>query len=323
MRNNVLVITSSFDTHADVICPKIQDSGVRIFRFNTDELERYEIGLIPTTAALSIVDKVEQKRITPREIGSVWYRRPSSDKTIEKSLDDESIKLFKYETKGWVKSITFGFENSFWVTAPWLLYKSRIKSNQLLVAHSVGLNVPKTLITRDSNLVKRFYDECPNGIVAKSLKVPFVESKDVYHSLRTQEITPSDLSDSSLYICPTIFQERISVSYELRVVAIGRRLFAFKVTTKEKCVTDIRASGKDNIEYTPWKISPALSDKILSLLNRFNLPFSSMDLLVDQTGNEFFIDLNPNGQWLWLEYTAGVIMSDLFVEMMISGQMPA
>jgi hypothetical protein len=182
--------------------------------------------------------------------------------------------------------------------------------------------VPRTLITMDCDLVKRFYLECQNGMIAKSLKVPYLESKDVYYTIRVQEISASDITDQSLYVCPTIFQEKISVLYELRIVAIGRRLFAFKATRKKTETLDIRTGGLDNVVYSPCIISTSLSRKIIDLLSRFQIPFSSMDFLVDKDGVEYFIDLNPNGQWLWLEFVTGVIMSDLFIDMLISRRLP-
>ncbi len=322
MRNTVLVITSDSDTHADFICPRIQKVGTQIFRFNTDDLDRYEIDFKPAFNHLTLVDNKEGACITGANVKSVWYRRPSSDKNISKPLDEISSRFFRGETKEWVKCITFALKTSFWITAPWILYKARVKTNQLSVAHNVGLIVPNTLITRDRRSVEIFFRQYPNGIIAKSLKLPFVESKDAYHVLRTQEVTEDDLENPSLYICPTIFQEKISVLYELRVVAIGRKLFTFKATIKEKRGLDIRTGGLENVEYTPHSISEEVRRKILLLLNHFNLPFSSMDFLVNQDGKEFFIDLNPNGQWLWLEFSTGVNMSDPFIEMLVSGRMP-
>ncbi len=322
MKDVTLVITSDFDTHADFICSRMQETGVQVFRFNTNELDRYEIGLKPDSNQLTLLDCREQESVTETDVRSVWYRRPSSDKKAAEMLDEVGLKFFKGETKEWIKSITFAFGSAFWVTAPWLLYKARVKPNQLSVAHEVGLNVPKTLITRDRRLIETFYHECANGVVVKSLKVPFVESEDTYHVLRTQEVTRDDLENPSLYVCPTIFQEKISVLHELRIVAIGRHLFAFKATMKGGRPLDIRSGELGKVEYTPYSISKDMRDKILGVLNHFNLPFSSMDFLVDQDGKEFFVDLNPNGQWLWLEFLTGVVMSDMFIEMLRSGKIP-
>jgi len=318
----VLVITDNFDTHADFICPKITHYDTRVFRFDTNNLERYQIDLMPDLSKLLLVDKSDGDLISADEITSVWYRRPSPDRKADELIDADGLKFFRGETKEWIKSITFALKHCFWVTAPWLLYESRIKSRQLSVAQALGLQVPRTLITMDPDSVKRFYSECQDGMVAKPLKVPFVESKESFYTLRVQEINPADLDNPALYICPTVFQEKISVSHELRIVAIGHRLFAFKAVTKEKNALDIRSGGLGNVEYSACEISEALSSKIISMLSQFNTPFSSMDFLVDCDGREYFVDLNPNGQWLFLEFLTGVNMSDVFVEMLISCRMP-
>jgi len=128
--NKILVITSGFDSHADIICPKIENVGVQVFRFNTDELGRYEINLRPDKHFLSIMDRENQKKTTAEDVSSIWYRRPSPDRKADDLLDDDGLKFFRGETKEWIKSITFVLKNSFWVTSPWLLYEARIKSNQ-------------------------------------------------------------------------------------------------------------------------------------------------------------------------------------------------
>lgn len=316
----VLVITSSFDEHADILCPKFEKNGAGVFRFNTDNLEKYEIRLASEEPCLQIKDLESGEVVTSEDVSSVWYRRPSPDKSFDEKLDEDSIKLFRSETKEWVKSISLSLSKAFWVTHPSLLYEARIKSNQLMHARKVGLDVPKTIITRSKQPVESLLEECPDGVIAKSLRAPYVESKDSYYTLRTQEIKQRDLDDESLFVCPTVFQERIRAQYELRIVVVGERLFTFKATTKNKDVVDIRASGPNNIEYAYCSISSGLEVKIRNLVKGFHLPFSSMDLLVDQNGREFFVDLNPNGQWLWLEYSTGVNLSDSFIQMMTLGK---
>lgn len=322
MGATVLVLTSSFDEHADIVCSKIISLGTPVVRLDTDCLDRYEIGLMPTHPFLTIRDSVQHKGITAEDVISVWYRRPSPDRSFDEVLDADSLKFFRGETKEWIKSLTFALKDTFWVTPPWILYGARNKAHQLSVAASLGMRTPKTLITKNRALVERFMDECENGVVAKPLKAPYVESKDAYYTLRTQEIVKMDLDDPSLFICPTIFQEKVSTRHELRVVTIGKRLFAFSATPRERNALDIRTGGLGNIEYSSIEIQPLLKDRILKLTGYFNLPFSSMDLLVNQDGEEFFVDLNPNGQWLWLELTTGIVMSDLFVEMLVKGKIP-
>ena len=324
MKKQVLVITSDDDSHADILCPKIEKRGVKVFRFDTDRLSKYEINLrISSDTSFSIKNKRSERMILKENIGSVWYRRPAPDKSSDRFLDDEGVRFLRNESKEWIKSITLVLKDSFWVIAPWVLYESRVKTNQLLVARSFGLSIPRSLITRDKKVIEKFFDECTNGMIAKTLKTQYIESEHYGSTLSTQEICRNDLRDKDLFISPSIFQEKITTSYELRVVAVGRTLFAFRVIPKKgRKFLDIRTHGVENLEYTLVDISQDLSQKICKILDHFQLPFSSMDFLVDESGKEYFIDLNPNGQWLWLEMVTGTIMSDLFVEMLINQKMP-
>lgn len=318
----ILVLTSTFDEHADILCPRLEGAGASVFRLNTDQWNRYQIGLTTHAEALSLIDQESEHRIVGSDIKSVWYRRPSIDKSHYHELDADSAMFYRGETKELVKSLALALPHAFWVTSPHVLYVAKVKFNQLAVASQAGLWVPKTLITRDAILARAFFDSCPNGIVAKSLKVPYIESAEAYFALRTQTITRADLDDQSLFISPVIFQERIWRTYELRIVAVGRTLFAFKAVSNDAGSTDIRTSGPENIRYTPVDVSSALRVKILEMLRRFDLPFSSMDLLVDEQDREWFVDLNPNGQWLWLDPNTDLGISDAFVQMLASGLMP-
>lgn len=323
MPNRILVITCSVDVHADFLCQKIEKMGVQTFRFDTDKLDKYEIDFRISPDLFAIRDKKTGNKISNDEIGSVWYRRPTKDVTSDKLFDEEVIRFIRGETKEWIKSITLALKNSFWVVAPWVLYEARIKTNQLSVAQKIGLNVPKTLVTRNRSLIKEFFHKCPNGIIAKTLKIQYTESENNYSTLSTQEIQRKDLTDRSLCLSPCIFQEKITTSHELRIVIIGRKVFAFKVLPKiKRGILDIRANGLDNIEYVPCSIPIRLKQKIFQLLDHFGLPFSSMDFLIDLSGKEYFTDLNPNGQWLWLELQTGIVMSDLFAEMLIKKKIP-
>lgn len=42
------------------------------------------------------------------------------------------------------------------------------------------------------------------------------------------------------------------------------------------------------------------------MVRGFGLRFCSADLVLTPDGRHIFLDLNPNGQWLWLETEAGL-----------------
>jgi hypothetical protein len=53
-------------------------------------------------------------------------------------------------------------------------------------------------------------------------------------------------------------------------------------------------------------------------MNSFGINFASIDLIVTPSGEFVFLDLNPNGQWLWLEVELGLplvaAMADLLTK---------
>ena len=53
------------------------------------------------------------------------------------------------------------------------------------------------------------------------------------------------------------------------------------------------------------------------LMDAFELNFASLDMIVTPGGEYVFLELNPNGQWLWLEHELGLplvaTMADLLL----------
>ncbi len=45
----------------------------------------------------------------------------------------------------------------------------------------------------------------------------------------------------------------------------------------------------------------------------------SFDLAIDGAGNHWWLELNPNGQWGWLEPKTGLEMSAAFAELLTQG----
>ena len=42
-----------------------------------------------------------------------------------------------------------------------------------------------------------------------------------------------------------------------------------------------------------------------SMLAHYGLHFGAFDFIYSKEGKYFFLELNPNGQWLWLEEQSG------------------
>lgn len=61
---------------------------------------------------------------------------------------------------------------------------------------------------------------------------------------------------------------------------------------------------------------------LLTYLDHFELASGSFDFAVDKVGGLWWLELNPNGQWGWLEESTGLPMSAAFAELLTQGVAP-
>ena len=57
-----------------------------------------------------------------------------------------------------------------------------------------------------------------------------------------------------------------------------------------------------------------LLNKLLKLIQFYGLEFAAVDMGVLQNGEFVFLEINPNGQWLWLQYMTGFNLLDPFID---------
>jgi hypothetical protein len=56
-----------------------------------------------------------------------------------------------------------------------------------------------------------------------------------------------------------------------------------------------------DVTYRTTVLPMSLSKRILALMASYKLRFAAIDMAVDQKGRWHFFEINPNGQWAWLD----------------------
>jgi hypothetical protein len=59
------------------------------------------------------------------------------------------------------------------------------------------------------------------------------------------------------------------------------------------------------------------------MMHSFDLNFASIDMIVTPEGQFVFLDLNPNGQWLWLEQEIGLPLVASMADLLTKQYSPA
>lgn len=185
------------------------------------------------------------------------------------------------------------------------LARASSKAWQLQVATDIGFKVPATLITNDYDRVCKFVKA--QGVIAVKPFSPHYwheVDRGRYRVASTSVLDdPTVLDRQAVEICPTIYQKFVNKRHELRVTVIGRRIFVARIAKLNGgAFTDWRFHIGTGEERLQVDVLPAhLERKVLELLNELGLQYGCIDLVVDQNGDIYFLEINPSGQFLFVE----------------------
>ena len=86
---------------------------------------------------------------------------------------------------------------------------------------------------------------------------------------------------------------------------IGEKIFSARMNSQanENTRKDWRG-GEYQLE--PFSLPEQVEESILRLMDSFGINFASLDMILTPEGEFVFLELNPNGQWLWLEHELGL-----------------
>lgn len=245
---------------------------------------------------------------------SAWLRRPTH--LAEEDFDRIHPAFRKYSlqtVRGHADQLYGHFDSALWVSDRFAIEKAELKTRQLSMASRLGFNIPDTLVTSDLERAKRFIAEHPATIIKSySVEFPSVGDREYYFfSSRVTPDTPMDLRQMAA--SPLIFQEAIEVDYDLRITVVGDDVFAARVNVdpENRYPTGYRPSvcdwrfGKYTVEAYDG-LAEDTGHKCRALVKELGLNFGAIDMIVDKRGKFWFIEINPNGQWAFVEEEAGL-----------------
>lgn len=320
--NRILIITQEIDPHADAMVVALKKKGVRPVRFHTKDFPtRASINIqFDARGGQSLSLNCDGGSLEAGDIRSVWYRRPDKCELPGNLSKEERPIAF-----GECQEVLHGLYRTlggFWVNPP---DNNRIAESKILQAKraiEVGLRVPDTLITNDPDKFKEFYHAHAGNIIVKMQRQTFW-SQALALSIFTSKVDLSKLEHSDLIRnSPCLFQENIPKDVELRITVIGRRLFAVAIHSQEVGTgkVDWRRAESGSVPHTAYTLPKEIEDKLLALVDGFGLHFGAIDMIVTPEGEYVFLEINPNGQFGWLEDVLGLELFDTFADLLINGK---
>jgi glutathione synthase/RimK-type ligase-like ATP-grasp enzyme len=171
-----------------------------------------------------------------------------------------------------------------------------------------GFRIPETLVSQSSTEVGAFCKRHDGRVIVK----PVVGAAGPI--LLTQLLGDvSRFDQHSFEVSPAIYQEYIPGRQHVRLNCFGDRSFAALIETDE---LDWRPNL--NVPIHSWPVPNWLHSKVRSTLDALDLRIGIIDLKLMPTGEIVWLEVNPQGQFLFLEGIAGMPLSGHFADYLLS-----
>ncbi|MGW8780305.1 ATP-grasp ribosomal peptide maturase [Streptomyces sp. NPDC055796] len=292
---SVLVLTKPDDVTTDLVLRILAERRVPVVRLDPGTDLHAGAALTATygTGGQRGTLRTPSRELDLTRVRSVWTRRPSPfDGPPE--LERQDRRFAASQSLWGVGGILASLPGAHYVNHPWDNRAAEYKPAQLSAARRCGLSVPSTLITNDADRAGEFAAHQSGGVVYKPLwNTPYAvdgRARQVWvRDVHPQEIT------AAVAGCPHMFQAKVEKAFDVRLTAVGHRLFAVRIDSPD---LDWR-HRQSLMECTPITVPDQVARSVSAYLTGSRLTFGAFDFAVTPAGDWYFLECNPNGQWAW------------------------
>ena len=205
-----------------------------------------------------------------------------------------------------------------WLNHPRRLWLASNKIEQLSVAVDLGLRVPQSIVTCSARPVERFFSEHEGHVVCKAVKHGFTHHENTVTVATTQRIDNDFLDNFDDYaVVPMMYQREILKTFDVRVIVVRNEVYATAIHSQDHSETEVDWRVWDaydfDLRHEPITLPETIANGCREITRRFGLKYSAIDLARGRDGHYYFFEMNPNGQWAWIERKTGVPIRDALI----------
>lgn len=282
----LLIVTNSMDGTTDLLLPYLQGKK-EVFRFNVDMWSRYTIEI--NEGDFIIVDPIGRRLSEDSCTGLYMRKAYFLDEDREKPIGGDIETWCQHQIRSIVDAIY------------WICYS---KDLVRLVERNADRRLPKIVQMRHARKyfsVPRWTVSSSPGesslrdpVVCKSLGAAFIGG---FQSLFTTKCELADLDNGY----PWFLQSYVEADGDLTALYANNRIFCFYRKRNSDEPIDYRQlqDGQD-IGWSQFEPPFILRRSIHEFMRGLGLRFGRIDFLL-KDNDYFFLEVNPNGQFAWLD----------------------
>ncbi len=310
----ILALSSTGDITTDYVIQALGDMSRDVVRVNTDAL----------LTDWTLADSADGAQLFSRErsfraedVTAVYYRRAQRPLPHPETHPDAQVFAYR-EARVALRGVYSRLR------CPWISYylavsaaENRLK--QMHLARDLGFQVPAWISTNDPSLAKAFYRKY-HRVVTKALSYGALGRGDVVHTSVIETWNDGFMED--IRICPVLLQSLVEKRCEYRVTVVDESVFACRIDSQnnEAYAVDMRRGLMDmEMGHEACDLSEAVSALCVKVVSALGLRFGAIDLVEDRNGEIWFLEVNPTGQWAWIEDRTGLPIANALAEALANG----
>jgi len=315
----ILLISNKDDITTDFVVQKLHQFGVKFYRFNTEELTHsVNINFDFEKEIYQIYDSFLNEIIDLKQINSVYYRRPEIP-IINGTLTQNEAKFICNELIYTLEGIYKLLRNVYWLSPLYSIREAENKIYQISLAKEIGFKIPNSIITNQPKEANLFFQRNLKDCIIKPIKSGLVGDVSNMKVIFTN-VLPIETDFDLIKSCPTYFQSNIHKKADIRITIVGNDFFPAQIHSQDLSESQIDWRKSNTVlKYSKIDLPNNLKNKCLTLIKRLNLQFGAIDFIETENGDFIFLEINPNGQWAWIEQQLNYNISESIVKLLING----
>lgn len=317
MKTQILIISNKEDITTDFVVRKLSSYEIPFYRLNTEDIARSVfISLDFEKQVFTLFDSNNERNFNILDFKSVYYRRPELPLFQDDELSAKERRYMQTEVAYTLEGIYSILESSYWISPVWAIRKAENKLYQLQLARQLEFHVPASIVTNIPESFKDFrsnHNEC----IIKPIRSGHIQDDTNPEVVYTNLLTTNPPNEQ-IKVCPNYLQEHIEKKYDVRVTVVGDKTYAVRIDsqTTEATKTDWRR-GENILPHEVIELPPHMHNQCVAITNALGLQFGAIDFVIDKNGNFVFLELNPNGQWAWIENITDLDISGAISDLLI------
>lgn len=307
VRGPVLVLTNQLDATADSVVSRLNDRGVPVFRCDSAEFPQ-ELTLSATLADgwAGVLDN-GVRQLDLSDVRAVYYRRPEEFR-LPGGMSEAERQFAAAQSRAGFLGVVASLP-CLWINHPAREQQANYKPWQLRIAHGLGLNPPRSIVTNDAAAGREFAADIGGPIITKSLGSP----------VDTVVVDPAEFDDS-VRLCAHLFQEWVDKAHEVRLTVVGSRFFAVEIHAWSDAARVDWRTDYASLTYRPTTVPEAVRRRVNAFMDHFGLTFGAFDFIVTPEGAWRFLEVNANGQWHWIEQETSLPIARSIADLLEKGR---